>query len=769
MRRVRGYCLFITSVLMLSMISLGAVAGKPPKAMLSVDISSPSDGLEVDEGVSFEVHGLVTCSKDDGGIVDTYVEFAVGEGSTSFAPVDGVLLQILSGSQPQTQELLNGQSYAVAWTLAGNPGVYEIRIHSEGTAAKAGSSESRTVTINGPPPPPGVFYVTSEYQDPAVGYGTATGSFMNTFDVDGVYEILSEEKDNQGTKKPVDDTTLLGWIYEFGGLEPRPETTLFIVAQAQFGLGDSDTEFEVQFDFAGTWGSVLTIDNQGFDKEYSVDLPDDVSDTLRIRIMDNDRTAGNKETSFLLLDQVYVSDSAQTAWEEVVIADLPAGTGRRAVEIADIDGDSMNEIVVGLVDSEAWSLAYYDYNGNVWTETVLCTTMRYVHTLSVGDIDGDSVNEIAFGGIDPDMALPEARYLDFESNEWTEHTIADPDILVLATAIGDLDNDGTNEVALGLMFSDGYELRYYEYDGGAWTEFNVDDNLGESDGIEIADIDHDGQNELVWLGSWHSTTGTALCYYKQDAGMWEKYTIPCYTGWEMDTGDIDGDGEIEIAWGNYFETENEIRVYDYENSQWNEYNVSDLPNSAPRIGVYHVNIGDLDNDGQNELAFGLADGVIGYLEYDNGEWNEYYIRQLDSVVEVVTIGDLDNDGKNEVLAGLADTAAELRYFELASPGGQPSGMEILTGGDVLDFRVFPREYDGDVWNRQTPFPVASNDYGFIGDIFIADVDGDGQNELIYISWGDEYLRIFRNGELIHCLPLGYAASYVVAIGNYDND
>ncbi|TFG96412.1 VCBS repeat-containing protein [Candidatus Thorarchaeota archaeon] len=770
MRKRILFSLFVTSILLISIGYSGVMAVKPSKAVLNVAITSPSDGLEIEESVSFEVSGIVTCVKGDGGIVNSYVEYSVGAGSASFFPVDDSILRIVSGAQPQTQDLPMDESYTVSWILVGVPGVYEIGIRSEGTLAKSGTSEARTVVINGPPPPPGVFYITNEYQDPVVGYGTAIGSFMNTFDADGIYEILSEQKNDQGTKKPVDDTTLLGWIYEFTGVEPRPETTLFLVARAQFGVDDSDTGFDVQFDFAGTWGTVLTIDNEGFDKEYSVDLPDDVSDTLRIRIVDNDRTVGNKETSSLYLDQVYVSDKTQTGWEEVIIADLPAETGRRAVEIADIDGDSMNEIVVGLVNSETWNLAYYDYDGEAWTENVLCTTMRYVHTLSIGDIDGDSNNEIVFGGIGTDMSLPELRYVDLEEGEWVEHTIADPDILVLATAIGDLDNDGTNEVALGLMFSDGYELRYYEYDGGAWTGFNVDDNLGESDGIEIADVDHDGQNELVWLGSWHSTTGTALCYYKYSTDVWEKYTIPCPTGWEMDTGDIDGDGEIEIAWGNYFETENEIRVYDYENGQWYEYNVSDVPNSAPRIGVYHVNIGDLDNDGQNELAFGLADGVIGYLEYDDGEWNEYYIHQVDVVVEVVTVGDLDNDGKNEVLVGLESTTGELRYYEIREG---PSNVELLTGGDVLDFRVFPWEYDGTTWNQQTAFPVASNSYGFIGDMIVTDVDGDSEMETIVgISGGTVQILENEDGVMIptHTFVFPDTSSFQsIAVGDLDND
>ena len=698
MRHAVAYSIVLVSVLILSVFSQSVSAPRPPKAILSVVISEPQDGIEIDETLNFDVSGTVTCTKDDCGIVDSYVEFAVGEGSTDFNPIDSMNLWIVSGPQPQSQVLLKDESYGVTWTLAGRSGVYEIRIRSEGAIAKTVTSESRTIAVKGPPPPPGVFYVTNEYQDPVTGFGTVSGSYMNTLDADGIYEVFSEQKNDQGTKKPTDDTTEFGWIFEFSGLGERTRTTLSMLGRVDFTISDSDTAFDVQFEFSGTWVKILAINNEGYNRVYSIDIPDDVSDHIRIRIVDNDRTIGNKETSLLYLDQIMISNKTIESWQEHFIADLPNGVGRRALEIGDIDNDLENEVVVGLVDFADDKLRYYEYGSGIWSEQVIDNIAGYgIHALTIGDVDNDEYDEIVIG-IALDFTEYEVRYYEYESGSWTEHNIANPDVTVFSVAVGDLNNDNSNEVAIGLL--GGSELRYYEYDSGAWTEHIIDDTLGESDGIEIADIDHDNLNELVWLGS--SSTYEALCYYKYEAGLWDKFIIPCPTGWEMDAGDVDNDGQIEIAWGSYAEPEHEIRVYDYESEVWNEIFASDLSNSEPGIGVYHVSIGDVDNDFQNELVFGLANGDIGYLEYESGEWSEYYISNVDAVVEVVTIGDLDNDGNSELLVGLDATSWELRYY--TKEPVESSGIEILNSennqiaswknqdNEICEFSPFVVEY-----------------------------------------------------------------------------
>ena len=57
--------------------------------------------------------------------------------------------------------------------------------------------------------------MTAEEVDPTIGFGMATGDYASTYGADGLYEILAEEQNTWGTKKPVDDTMELGWIFTY--------------------------------------------------------------------------------------------------------------------------------------------------------------------------------------------------------------------------------------------------------------------------------------------------------------------------------------------------------------------------------------------------------------------------------------------------------------------------------------------------------------------------------------------------------------------------
>ncbi|MFW9943782.1 MAG: hypothetical protein ACFFB7_02190 [Candidatus Sifarchaeia archaeon] len=368
----RRLTLVLTLALIFMLGSSYVMAAKPPKTVLDVTLLSPQDGVVVENGGAFAVEGTVLAKRGDAGLVETYVQYAVGEGSTDFANVDGTELEIVQGSgdQPQTQTLLVDESYFISWSLTGSPGTYEIRIFSQGSTSKSGLSESRTVTILGPPPPPGIETIDSEYQDPETGYGMSSGNFEATYLVDGMYQILSEEKNNHGTRKPKDDTTEMGWIYVFDNLEtPRSDTSFCLYGHTEFNnefdmfaWADTDSAFFVQCFTSGSWKTILAITRHDMtDRMYCVDVPDDASSTVELRIVDNDRELGNKEISSLFVDQAYIVFEPA---DEYFISDVTGRVGWRALKIGDIDNDLENEVVLGLApDTEStMGLRYYEYS-----------------------------------------------------------------------------------------------------------------------------------------------------------------------------------------------------------------------------------------------------------------------------------------------------------------------------------------------------------------------------------------------------------------------
>ncbi|MFX1265205.1 MAG: FG-GAP repeat domain-containing protein [Promethearchaeota archaeon] len=687
-------------LLLVLTVSLGSslvMAAKPPKSALEVTITAPLDGQEVANGGTFAVTGSVLAKRGDAGLVKTFVQYAVGEGSTDFVNVEGPRLEIVpeGGDQPQTQTLLEDKSYSVSWTLTGDPGTYEVRIFSDGLTAKSGSSQSRTVTILGPPPPPGVETIDSERQDSEIGYGSTTGNYEDTYYADNVHQILSEERNTHGTKKPVDDSTDLGWIYVFDNLAPRTDTSFQLYGHAEMQGGlvlgeweDSDTAFFVQFYSSGSWKTIMAITRYDVsDTMFCVDIPDDTSERLELRITDNDRKSGNKEISSLYIDQAYILFEPA---DEYFVADLPANIGNRAMKIGDIDNDSKNEVIVGFMGPVDDPLRYYKQANGLWTEhaigispSVSGAAFYGIFALEIGNHDNDDYNEV-WVGVTYQSGESELRYYEKDGSAWTENIIACLESPVFALAVGDLDGDGAVEIAVGLGVYNGYELAYYKQQSSTWMRINVDDfgvstsGVGSVRGVEIADIDDDASRELVCLIEQpNHLEDSALKYYKFNSGNWNQYDIPNVPfGLEIDTGDIDNDGKMEIAWGSFVQDQNVVRVYKYESTGWAEYGISNASGSSRQ--VCHIAFGDVDNDDLDELAIGLFDdgrsglseGGVRYYKYDGTTWVEHYVADPDLSAEVVLFGDVDTDGNNELLVGLVTwysysiQVPELRYYKI---------------------------------------------------------------------------------------------------------
>ncbi|MFX0078691.1 MAG: FG-GAP-like repeat-containing protein [Candidatus Hermodarchaeota archaeon] len=305
-----------------------------------------------------------------------------------------------------------------------------------------------------------------------------------------------------------------------------------------------------------------------------------------------------------------------------------------------------------------------------------------------------------------------------------------------------------------------------------FEEINVDDELGESDGVEIADVDHDGLNELVWLGSWFSVDAHhTMRYYDNESGMLTGYDIlDVPIGWEMDTGDVDNDGQVEIAWGAYSSFENEVRAYDYVDDHWVECNITDISGPLEEVMVNHVAIGDVDNDGLNELAIGLnehayfnrsvwpeVDYTVRYYKNESEGWTEYLVGDSGYDVEVVEIGDVDNDGENELLVGL-------KWWSIfVYPDPPPVPYEL---------RYYEYELGSWVEHNITDLP---NDVGRRA-VKIGDIDHDGLNEVVVGtvggSEGINQLRYFKydvGGWTEYIVTEIESYFHALEIGDLDND
>ena len=155
-----------------------------------------------------------------------------------------------------------------------------------------------------------------------------------------------------------------------------------------------------------------------------------------------------------------------------------------------------------------------------------------------GDTDGDGKTEvIACAGVDTVYAL------NYENGEWVADVIADNlPAHPYGVACGDLDEDGIDEIGIGLDSTDAY---IFKWNGNEYEQVWHHNYAGEEDiieGIGIGDADNDGQLEFligpenIHIVRWNGTGYEEVYLITETQGMLSSVIA----------ADFDTDGENEV-------------------------------------------------------------------------------------------------------------------------------------------------------------------------------------------------------------------------------
>lgn len=303
-----------------------------------------------------------------------------------------------------------------------------------------------------------------------------------------------------------------------------------------------------------------------------------------------------------------------------------------------------------------------------------------------------------------------------------------------AQPVGDIDEDGVNEIIIG-----GYEwapdwgrARILSYDAATETyieeySWYVPGGFYHSpSGSAVLDLDEDG--DLEFAMSWTYSGADGVYAYDWDGeNLTELDYYPAAFVFDVYAGDYDDDGDIEVLvanapWGG---TYYHVIALGWQNGQFVVEATWNLGGTAFWWEAPMLWSGDTDNDGKTEVIVSISNSYSATagtwaLNWNpsTGQWEEelVYADLIGGGTHYgVVVGDVDGDGTPEI--GIGNNV----------PGYVGAAAVLI-------------EWDGTaytkVWEGSWP-----GEYSIIEALAIGDADNDGQNEFLagggnvhIISW-----------------------------------
>ena len=388
--------------------------------------------------------------------------------------------------------------------------------------------------------------------------------------------------------------------------------------------------------------------------------------------------------------------------------------------VADLDGDGSPEVIgsaysIVVLDGATGSLKWQVKSGHDISEgTQVDNVGRTWAGIVVADVEADGQLEIVSAHSGGYVSVYDQAG-NFEPG-WPQHPATNE---FRSLAVGDLDQDSSMEIAVGLARLDHTNIWVFEPNGtlrAGWPQLSTDQGSAAglyNDNIGMGDLDGDGSLEV----SVPSDTIT-ICTYKPDGS--QLMTNPIYH--DQPGHDMDYWGEVPA----YVDLQYEIRG-------WGP--CYDEPTARANFANGPANIVDVNGDGINEVV------AIGNVHDCNTSpytdlYNVPYILNADR-------SRFKADGFDWTTLP-ANTGAPLSENYNIIESVQPNPVTVDLDGDGNLEILYP-SYDGRMhafWLDKSehgnwPYQVYNPAEGFLrfaSEPVVADLDRDGHAEVIFASW-----------------------------------
>ncbi len=388
--------------------------------------------------------------------------------------------------------------------------------------------------------------------------------------------------------------------------------------------------------------------------------------------------------------------------------------------VADINNDGYLDVVSasGYQDKVVWYM-HIDGQGNFGAEQIISNVSFGARYVYVGDIDGDSDFDVLTSDRD-DNNVVWYENLDGLGSFGTEQIISTVENGGKQIHLVDFDNDNDLDV-LSMTKIQAFcnsctnDIIWYENldsQGGFDTEKNIATDLNFFT-LKASDIDLDGDLDVI-----ASISPTEIAWFEnldgnQNFGAQQFITSNIGSVTWIHATDTDGDGDIDVLSAS---SDDKIAWYDNAdgNGTFGFQNVVAANVERPITAIS----ADLDGDGDFDVitTSGFYNNIVWYENVDGlGDIrNQRTIIRNNGDVSSLHTADLDGDGDVDLLS-------------------------TSYNGDKVEWH---ENLDG-LGNFGTPEVISSNTDG-AKFVFAADIDGDGDMDVISASSNDDKIAWYEN-------------------------
>lgn len=252
---------------------------------------------------------------------------------------------------------------------------------------------------------------------------------------------------------------------------------------------------------------------------------------------------------------LYWYEQAGQSWVPHLIGTTPSFP--KDISIGDLDGDGSPEIITATFDAATLSVfTKKESYQEAWSIPV--TNLH--EGMDIGDVDGDGLIDIVANGYvlsNPGHLAKAWTAVSIDStwhnqleNHWSRNATK--------VAVRDVDSDGRSEVFIGHSEKAGYPLCRYDWEDDEWQKKVLIKSLPAAHNLKIEDFDQDGKFDVITGVNRNRAidiskeNGTVLpnefpvMILRQTMSGWETDTINTDGSYNLITGDLEGDGDIDV-------------------------------------------------------------------------------------------------------------------------------------------------------------------------------------------------------------------------------